>query len=124
MMTDKAMLTEGQIKITPYAGNANRVTVEIDGVFFWCPKPFADMALAYLRVKEDAERYRWLRERMQVRNETSVSGITKPALSMRVGFSFTDTKSDPAKGWTDPKYFIESQQSVDAAIDAARKGAE
>ncbi len=47
-------------------------------------------------LRKDAERYQWLRDRMQVRYERSLSGKTKEALSMRVGFDFLDCTLDIA----------------------------
>ena len=68
---------------------------------------------------KDAERYRWLRDRMQIRFMESVSGDKRAAFAMRIGHSFCDSTLDPARGWTDPKYFVAQQNRVNAAIDAA-----
>lgn len=69
---------------------------------------------------KDSTRYRWLRDRMQVRHEAPVSGgEPRAVLMMRVGHGFLDSKMHPETGWTDPRYFDECREKVDAAIDAA-----
>lgn len=69
---------------------------------------------------QDAARYRWLRDRLQVRYmEALGSGEKRQGLVMRVGHGFLDSKIRPETGWTDQRYFDECRQKVDAAIDAA-----
>ena len=69
---------------------------------------------------QDAARYRWLRDRLQVRYiEVLGTGEKRQGLVMRVGHGFLDSKIHPEHGWTDPRYFDECRQGVDAAIDAA-----
>ena len=68
---------------------------------------------------KDAARYRWLRDRMQIRFETSMSGDKRPAFSMRNGHAFCDSMLDPARGWMDPKNFDEKRERIDDAIDSA-----
>lgn len=72
---------------------------------------------------KDANRYRWLRDRLQVRYMQAVSGEKRRGLVMRVGHGFLDSKTPPERGWTDPRYFDECRQEVDAAIDAAIEAA-
>ena len=69
---------------------------------------------------QDAARYRWLRDRLQVRYmEALGTGEKRQGLVMRVGHGFLDSKIRPETGWTDQRYFDECRQKVDAAIDAA-----
>jgi hypothetical protein len=71
-------------------------------------------------IEKDAARYRWLRDRLQVRYmEALGTGEKRQGLVMRVGHGFLDSKIRPEHGWTDPSYFDECRQKVDAAIDAA-----
>ena len=71
-------------------------------------------------IEKDAARYRWLRDRMQVRYmEALGAGEKRQGLVMRVGHWFLDSKIHPETGWTDLIYFDECRQKVDAAIDAA-----
>ena len=71
-------------------------------------------------IEKEAARYRWLRDRMQVRYmEALGTGQKRQGLVMRVGHGFLDSKIRPETGWTDPRYFDECRQKVDAAIDAA-----
>lgn len=72
----------------------------------------------------DAERYRWLRDRLQVRYlEGLGTGEKRQGLVMRVGHGFLDSKIPPTSGWTDLSYFDDCRLQVDSAIDAAIKGA-
>ena len=71
-------------------------------------------------IEKDAARYRWLRDRLQVRYmEALGTGEKRQGLVMRIGHGFLDSKIRPETGWTDPRYFDECRQKVDAAIDAA-----
>lgn len=71
-------------------------------------------------IVENVERYLWLRDRMQVRYESPMSGGDKRAtLAMRVGHGFLDSKKPPESGWLYPQYFDECRENVDSAIDAA-----
>lgn len=56
----------------------------------------ASQALADLApYRKDAERYQWLRDRLQIRYEAPMNGGPKGAiLTMRIGFSFLDSNSD------------------------------
>jgi hypothetical protein len=73
-------------------------------------------------VEQDAARYRWLRDRMKVHYEAPISGgENRAALMMRVGHVFLDSKIHPTTGWTNPRYFDECREKVDAAIDDAMK---
>ena len=75
-----------------------------------------------MSIEDEAARYRWLRDRMQVRYETPVSGREKRAvLSFRPGHGFLDSTKNPETGWTNPKHFDECREKVDAAIDEALK---
>jgi hypothetical protein len=72
--------------------------------------------------EQDAARYRWLRDRMQVLYKARMSGgEPRAALAMRVGHEFLDCKIPPAAGWLAPRYFNECREKVDAAIDDAMK---
>jgi hypothetical protein len=73
-------------------------------------------------VEQDAARYRWLRDRMQVLYKATMSGLEPRAtLAMRVGHEFLDCRMNPAAGWVAPRYFDECRAAVDAAIDDAMK---
>lgn len=90
------------------------------------PEEVTEARVALLSVIEtlvaDAEKYKWLRDRMQVRYESSMNGGDKRAtLSMRIGFGFLDSKKLPDSGWTNPKYFDECRENVDSAIKTAMK---
>lgn len=46
------------------------------------------------KYRRDAERYRWLRRRVRLRDERSLADIpARPALYIRVGFAFLDSKT-------------------------------
>jgi hypothetical protein len=71
-------------------------------------------------LEQDAARYRWLRDRMQVLYKAPMSGREPRAvLAMRVGHEFLDCKMRPSGGWVAPRYFDECRAAVDAAIDEA-----
>lgn len=79
-----------------------------------------DHGQAIVEAVEDAERYRWLRQRMAVRKEMNMHGEALDALTMRPGMGFLKSTIDPAKGWTMPIFFVEHCERVDTAIDIAR----
>jgi len=67
-----------------------------------------------------AKRYAWLRDRLQIRYEQAMSGgDPRPLITTRIGHSFLDVPRDPAKGWTDQKFFDKCRSKVDNEIDAA-----
>jgi hypothetical protein len=73
-------------------------------------------------VEQDAARYRWLRDRMEVLYKETMSGREPRAtLAMRIGHEFLDSKMRPAAGWMATLYFDECREKVDAAIDDAMK---
>lgn len=66
------------------------------------------------RLRADAARYRWLRERLEVRNEEPADGgKRRPAIRVRIGRAFIDTKV--RFRYTDEERSVE----LDAAIDGA-----
>lgn len=68
--------------------------------------------------KQDAARYRWLRDRMQIRHEAPMfGGRPREVLSMRIGHAFLDGRMDPRAGWADQRYFDECRDRLDSAID-------
>jgi hypothetical protein len=68
----------------------------------------------------DAQRYRWIRDRFQIRYERGLSGGKYRAiLTARIPFGFLDSQKNPADGWTDLKYFNECRNEVDTEIDKA-----
>lgn len=84
-----------------------------------------DLKAQLAAVQADAELYYWLRDRMQVRYEKPISdGKERQTLSMRHGFSFTDSTISPASGWLDLKSFDKCRAKVDETIRAAIAGEE
>ena len=73
-------------------------------------------------MKRDAERYRWLRERLQVRTEEMMSGAYKPCLNVRIAYSALTHTSSPRDSYLDPARFDAECAKLDAAIDAAMGG--
>lgn len=69
-------------------------------------------------IDRDAARYRWLRERLQVRNMEAMNGTRRPGLNVRLGRSFFDSRVSPM-GVADRR-----GDELDAAIDAAIRGEE
>ena len=69
--------------------------------------------------RKDAERYRWLRERMKVREEKSLAGSWRDSIYIRIGQSFFDTPTRGSKGYTEPAQYERECQEFDAAVDAA-----
>lgn len=67
----------------------------------------------------DAQRYQWIRRRLQIRHERAMSGSTRPAFSLRIGHSFLDSGGVPGSGYLDPARYEAELAEVDAAIDAA-----
>jgi len=63
----------------------------------------------------DARRYRWLRPRLEIRNERSLAGSSRPALGVCVGWSYMDSKGPISSS----RNFNSAGESLDAAIDAA-----
>jgi hypothetical protein len=74
-------------------------------------------------LEKDAKRYRWLRDRLQVRYETPmIGGLKRAVLATRIGFSFLDSNMNPNAGWISVKSFDECREKVDSGIDAAIAG--
>ena len=73
------------------------------------------------RLRADAERYRWVRERMEVRPQTAVSGSVRNALSVRIGCSFLDSEVSKRRSLSDPDAHENGCKKFDTAIDAALK---
>jgi hypothetical protein len=67
----------------------------------------------------DAARYRWLRERLQIRFMEAVSGIKKEGITTRIGHCFLDADRIPGSGYLDQSKFQAECTALDAAIDAA-----
>jgi hypothetical protein len=67
---------------------------------------------------EDARRYRWLRNRLQIRNEESMAGTYRPALCTKLGWSFVDSKG-PVVSSRSAEYYESESAKLDAAIDSA-----
>ncbi len=72
------------------------------------------------RLRADAERYQWLRLRLQVRMQPSIAGEVKPSMVTRIGHAFFGSATVPGRGYLDPKRFEKECCDLDAAIDAAR----
>ncbi len=70
-------------------------------------------------LRADAERYRWLRMRLKVREERSMSGSYKDSIYIRVAQSFFDTPTRGDDGYLDKSIFAKECCEFDAAIDAA-----
>ena len=81
----------------------------------------ADAEIAALRA--DAERYQWLRRRIRLTNEQMMSGAIKQCLTVRVAYSTLDRKDDPADSYLSQDRFDADCAALDAAIDAAIRGA-
>ena len=64
----------------------------------------------------DAARYRWLRQRLEVCTKEAMNGTKRPALEIRLGRAFLDSKVRPRIG------DVCIADSLDAAIDAAKAG--
>ena len=72
-------------------------------------------------LRADAERYRWLRHRLKVREEKSLAGSYRDSIYVRVGQSFFDTPTRGVKGYVEPAEYEKECAELDAAIDAARQ---
>jgi hypothetical protein len=79
-----------------------------------------DHGQALLEALVDADRYRWLRQRMSVRREMNMDGEALETLAMRPGLGFLKSTIAPSQGWTMPIFFKEHCEKVDRAIDTAR----
>ena len=64
----------------------------------------------------NARRYEWLRERVEVRQMAAVSGTVRPAIEVRIGRAFLDSRTPKSYP---PEADIERSAKLDAAIDAA-----
>ena len=70
----------------------------------------------------DAARYRWLRERLEVRNMEAMNGTRRPAIDVRIGRSFVDTPVRPRASKLAQEAEARFGNELDAAIDAAIGG--
>lgn len=68
----------------------------------------------------DAARYRWLRQRVEVRKEEAMSGSVRDALCIRIGGAFLDSPASRLRSLRDPNAGETRSRELDAAIDAAR----
>ena len=64
-------------------------------------------------IDRDAARYRWLRRRLEVCMMEPVSGVTRPALDVRLGCEFLDITPRPRAS------DASAAEALDAAIDVA-----
>ena len=64
------------------------------------------------RLREDAERYQFIRRRLELKNHQVVSGKTRLGLNVRIGLSFLDTPN--RRGASN-----QTMRALDDAIDAA-----
>lgn len=71
------------------------------------------------RERFEAAAYRWLRDRLMVREEKSLAGSYRDSIYTRVGRSFFDTPSQGAKGYLDPSKYEKECGQLDIAIAAA-----
>jgi hypothetical protein len=69
-------------------------------------------------IDRDAARYRWLRERLEVRKLEAVNGTRRPGLNVRLGRSFFDSRVSQM-GIVDRR-----GDELDAAIDASIRAEE
>ena len=72
-------------------------------------------------LRADAARYRWLRDRLKVKEERSLAGSYRDSIYVRVGQSFFDTPTRGSTGYVDPAVYAVECMELDAAIDAAMK---
>ena len=70
-------------------------------------------------IDRDAARYRWLRERLQVRNMDAMNGTRRPAIDVRIGRSFVDSPIRPRASKLAQEAEARFGNELDAAIDAA-----
>ena len=85
-----------------------------------CRTSIADLrsVIAELEATQnDAERYRWLKNRIEVRKQAAVNGSVRDSISVRIGYAFIDATTR-----TFPKeYEVEISAKLDQAVDAAIK---
>ena len=67
-------------------------------------------------ISADARRYRWLRERLEVRKLRAVSGSVRPGLEVRLGCEFFDVVQRERN--RRPALADELDAAIDAAIGA------
>lgn len=134
-----AELTKDAITVRPYVGDESRVTVEINGLHFWVPREFCDLALRGLDDAEGAERVRELVNKRELsRDLTELMAKQLHYLEHIHGKSDFKTAAETSEAIegglrryaTD--YIFRSKITstvasildiIDAAIDAARKEA-
>lgn len=75
-------------------------------------------------IDRDAARYRWLRERLEVRNMEAMNGTRRPAIDVRIGRSFVDCPVRPRASKLAQEAEARFGNELDAAIDAAIRAEE
>ena len=78
-----------------------------------------ECAIEVEALRKDAERYRWLRDRLEVRPQKAMSGSVRDALTVRIGCSFLDSEVSKRRSLKDPDAHENGCKQLDAAIDAA-----
>ena len=76
----------------------------------------ASQAAQIQALERDAGRYRWLRPRLEVKPMQAVSGSVRPALDVRIGWSYMDSKGPISSS----RNVAADCESLDAAIDSAQ----
>ena len=84
-----------------------------------CADALTSLAAECERLRRDAQRYRWLRPRLEMRSLQSVAGSSRPALMLRVGQEYFDSKTRGSKGYTKPHLFELECGILDSAIDSS-----
>jgi len=87
--------------------DARKLQVQIDDLWLLNAKLRDENA----RLRADAERYRWLREGLQIRRDEAMNGKYRAFLMIKLGRCLVASDSAVGMG-----------ETVDAAIDAARAG--
>lgn len=69
--------------------------------------------------KQDAARYRWLRERLEISMEDAVDGSTRKAIHIRIGSHFIDRPAAKHRRRDHPNWHEELSRILDEEIDKA-----
>ncbi len=101
--------------------DAERLAIRLDSSIFYDDGQKAAALLRKLQAENealrvDAERYRWVRNRLRVKLIGAVSGSVRDGMEVRMGCAFFDS---PVPNTYPPTYPIEQAEKLDAAIDAA-----
>lgn len=78
---------------------------------------FDELMVEITTLRLDAERYRWLRQRIEARHVKAVSGHSRLALQTSIGLEFFDSVPAPRHA----ERYEKNAQKLDAAIDAAKE---